>query len=151
MPRSVETRILAPPKTEQFIPCCAIKGLINTFDVHMLKHINNISIWWHAVGTTAVVIEILNAAPTHQSRRFVFSTFIDGTGVDGVGWSVRASPAYVVVIGILMAQYTLTGQFLEKLLFLTLTIIYLIGFDASAHVCIELLNSCFCLVTLLRR
>lgn len=81
----------------------------------MLKHINNISIWWHAIGTTAVVIAVLSAAPTHQSRHFVFSTFIDGTGVDGVGWSVRASPAYVAVIGILTAQYTLTGQFLEFL------------------------------------
>lgn len=63
-----------------------------------------------------MVIAILAAAPTHQSARFVFQTFIDGTGVDGAGWSDRASPAYVVVIGILMAQYTLTG------------------FDASAHV-----------------
>jgi hypothetical protein len=76
----------------------------------MLRYINNISIWWHAIGTTAVVIAILSAAPTHQSAHFVFATFIDGTGVDGVGWSVRASPAYVVVIGILIAQYTLTGE-----------------------------------------
>ena len=29
--------------------------------------------------------------------------------MDGVGWSERASSAYVAVIGILMAQYTLTG------------------------------------------
>ena len=86
-----------------------LKGLINTFGVHLLKYINNISVWWHAVGTTALTIAILAAAPTHQSRHFVFSTFIDGTGLNGVGWSERASPAYVVIIGILMAQYTLTG------------------------------------------
>lgn len=72
------------------------------------------------VGTVALVIAVLVKAPTHQSGKFVFSTFIDGTGVDGVGWSERASPAYVAVIGILMAQYTLTG------------------FDASAHV-----SACF--------
>ena len=82
------------------------QGLINTFGVHLLKYINNISVWWHAVGTTSVVIAILAAAPKHQSGEFVFKTFIDGTG----GWSERASPAYVAVIGILMAQYTLTGQ-----------------------------------------
>ena len=96
-------------------------GLINTFGVHLLKYINNISIWWHAVGTTAVVIACLAAAPTHQSAEFVFTQFIDGTGIeqaDGtlIGWATRASKAYVAVIGILMAQYTLTG------------------FDASAHV-----------------
>jgi len=31
------------------------------------------------------------------------------TSVEGNGWSQRASPAYVAVIGILMAQYTLFG------------------------------------------
>lgn len=84
--------------------------MINTFGVRILKYLNNVSVWWHALGTTSLVIAILAAAPKHQSGKFVFRTFIDGTGVDGgVGWSVRASPAYVAVIGILMAQYTLTG------------------------------------------
>ncbi|KAI0084518.1 APC amino acid permease [Irpex rosettiformis] len=99
------------------------QGLINTFGVHLLRHLNNISVWWHAVGTTALVIAILAKAPTHQSGKFVFRTFIDGTGVGGEGWSVRASPAYVVVVGILMAQYTLTG------------------FDASAHMTEETHNA----------
>ena len=74
-------------------------GLINTFGVHLLRYLNNISVWWHAVGTTALVIAILAKAPTHQTGKFVFQTFVDGTGVDGPGWSVRASPAYVVVVG----------------------------------------------------
>ncbi|CAL1702473.1 unnamed protein product [Somion occarium] len=99
------------------------QGLINTFGVHLLRYLNNISVWWHAVGTTALVIAILAAAPSHQSAKFVFQTFIDNTGADGVGWSQRASPAYVVVIGILMAQYTLTG------------------FDASAHMTEETHNA----------
>lgn len=72
------------------------------------------------VGTTSIVIAVLIKAPTHQSAKFVFATFIDGTGVDdAVGWSQRASPAYVAIIGILLAQYTLTG------------------YDASAHVSIQ--------------
>ncbi|KZO93984.1 APC amino acid permease [Calocera viscosa TUFC12733] len=89
------------------------QGLINTFGVHILRILNNVSIVWHAVGTTAVIIAVLAAAPTHQSGTFVFRTFIDATG--SPGWSERASPAYVVCIGVLLAQYTLTG------------------FDASAH------------------
>ena len=89
-------------------------GLINTFGVHLLKYLNNVSIWWHAIGTFAVVISILAAAPKLQSGSFVFTQFLDGTG--DPGWSVRSSKGYVVMIGILMAQYTLTG------------------FDASAHV-----------------
>ena len=77
--------------------------------MHILKYLNNVSVWWHALGTTSLVIAILAAAPKHQSAKFVFQTFIDGTGVNGIGWSQRASSAYVAVIGILMAQYTLTG------------------------------------------
>ena len=86
------------------------QGLINTFGVRLLKYINNVSIYWHAIGTTAVIIAVLAAAPSHQSAKFVFQTFIDRTGVDGAGWSQRASAAYVVVIGILMPQYSITGQ-----------------------------------------
>jgi len=99
------------------------QGMINTFGVHILKYLNNVSVWWHAFGTKSLVIAILAAAPKHQSSKFVFRTFVDGTGVDGVGWSERASPAYVAVIGILMAQYTLTG------------------FDASAHMTEETHNA----------
>ena len=78
--------------------------------MHLLRHLNNISIWWHAVGTFAIIISVLAAAPTHQSAHFVFQQFIDETGVNGPGWSIRASPAYVVVIGILVAQYSLLGM-----------------------------------------
>ncbi|KAK7039349.1 APC amino acid permease [Favolaschia claudopus] len=74
----------------------AAQGTINTFGVHILHYLNNISVWWHAIGM----------APTHQSGTFVFKTFLDGTG----GWGDRASHVYVAVIGILMAQYTLTGM-----------------------------------------
>ncbi|THH10914.1 hypothetical protein EW145_g982 [Phellinidium pouzarii] len=102
--------------------------LINTFGVHLLKYINNVSVWWHAVGTTALTIAILSAAPKHQSAKYVFTQFIDGTGIvqaDGsaVGWAQRASAGYVVIIGILMAQYTLTG------------------FDGSAHMTEETHNA----------
>ncbi|KAG1765043.1 amino acid/polyamine transporter I [Suillus placidus] len=100
------------------------QGLINTFGVYLLKHLNNISVWWHAVGTTSLVIAILARAPSHQSAGFVFRTFIDNTGISSSeGWGARASHAYVCVIGILMAQYTLTG------------------FDASAHMTEETHNA----------
>ncbi|KAF8879599.1 hypothetical protein BD779DRAFT_1612886 [Infundibulicybe gibba] len=84
-------------------------GLTNTFGVHLLHYLNNISVWWHAVGTVSLVIAILAKAPSHQSASFVFTKFIDNTGVGGEGWGDRASHVYVVVIGVLMAQYTLTG------------------------------------------
>ncbi|KAF9467523.1 APC amino acid permease [Collybia nuda] len=99
------------------------QGLTNTFGVRLLHYLNNISVWWHAVGTFSLVVAVLAKAPGHQSAKFVFQTFLDGTGPPGDGWSDRASVPYVVVIGILMAQYTLTG------------------FDASAHMTEETHNA----------
>ncbi|KAF7290835.1 Amino-acid permease BAT1 [Mycena indigotica] len=97
------------------------QGTINTFGVNILGHLNNISVWWHAIGTFSLVVAILAKAPHHQSAEFVFKTFLDGTG--DPGWGSRASHAYVVVIGILMSQYTITG------------------FDASAHMTEETKNA----------
>ena len=85
-------------------------GVINTFGVHILKYLNNTSIVLHSLGIMALCIAVLVKAPTHQPGSFVFGTFNDGTGVDGDGWSIRASPAYVAVCGALLSQYTLTGQ-----------------------------------------
>jgi hypothetical protein len=60
-----------------------------------------------------MVIATLVTAPKRQTARFVFTTFVDATGLDGAeGWGDRASHAYIVVIGILVAQYTLIGQLL---------------------------------------
>ena len=98
-------------------------ALINSFGVHVLRYLNNSSIILHSVGISCFGIAVLAKAPTHQSAKFVFSTFYDGTGVDGVGWSIRASPAYVAACGVLMSQYTITG------------------FDASAHLSEETQNA----------
>ncbi|KAF2670823.1 amino acid transporter [Microthyrium microscopicum] len=91
-------------------------GLVNTFGVHILRYLNNSSIILHSLGVGSLAIAVVAKAPTHMSAKQVFATFNDGTGVDGApGWSERASPAYVAICGILVAQYTITG------------------FDASAH------------------
>ncbi|KAI6011048.1 amino acid permease-domain-containing protein [Pisolithus microcarpus] len=82
------TSFVPTPKTTIGIYAAVLisQGLINTFGVHLLKYLNNASIWWHSLGTTSV----------HQSANFVFRTFIDGTGVNGnEGWGTRASHAYV--------------------------------------------------------
>ncbi|KAL9033718.1 MAG: hypothetical protein Q9180_005798 [Flavoplaca navasiana] len=98
-------------------------GVINSFGVRTLRYLNNTSIILHSVGISCFCIAVLAKAPTHQSAKFVFSTFNDATGGDGIGWSVRASPAYVAAIGVLMSQYTITG------------------FDASAHLSEETRNA----------
>ena len=83
-------------------------GTLNSFGVKLLRYLNNTSVVLHSVGITCFAIAVLSKAPTHQSAKFVFASFYDGTG--DPGWSVRASPAYVAVCGILMSQYTITGE-----------------------------------------
>ena len=97
---------------------------MNTFGVHILRHLNHSSIVLHSIGVSCFAIAILAKAPTHQSAKFVFATFYDGTGIaTSPGWSIRASPAYVAACGVLMSQYTITG------------------FDASAHLSEETRNA----------
>lgn len=97
---------------------------VNCFGVSLLRYLNNLSVILHSVGVSCFAIAILAKAPIHQSAKAVFATFYDGTGLTpSPGWSMRASPAYVAVCGILMAQYTITG------------------FDASAHLSEETHNA----------
>ncbi|KAF3923182.1 hypothetical protein ABW20_dc0109256 [Dactylellina cionopaga] len=83
-------------------------AVINSFGVKLLKYLNNTSIILHSVGISCIAIAVLAKAPKLQSAKFVFATFNDSTG--DPGWSHIASPAYVAIIGILLAQYTITGQ-----------------------------------------
>ena len=93
---------------------------LNLFSVRTLRYMIYTSICLHSVGVIALAIGVLAKAKSHQSAHFVFSTFYDGTGQDGAdGWSLRASPAYLAAVGVLMSQYTI------------------LGYDASAHLCEE--------------
>ncbi|KAL8899384.1 MAG: hypothetical protein Q9207_006229 [Kuettlingeria erythrocarpa] len=93
---------------------------VNMMSIRKLRSMIYTSVALNTIGMLCMVIAILAKAKTHQPASFVFGKFFDGTGVDGnPGWSVRASPAYVAVTGILMSQFTI------------------LGFDASAHLCEE--------------
>ncbi|KAK9370527.1 amino acid/polyamine transporter I [Lipomyces kononenkoae] len=96
-------------------------GLVNTFCVNVLKYLNYTSIVLHSLGVGSLAIAVVAKAPTHLTAAEVFQHFYDGTG--DPGWSVRASPAYVAICGILLSQYTITG------------------FDASAHLSEETHNA----------
>jgi amino acid permease (GABA permease) len=84
-----------------------LHGAVNQFGVRVVAKLNDISVWWHVIGV-AVIVGVLAFVPDqHQSASFVFTEFVNNTG-----WQ---SSLYVALIGLLLAQYTLTG------------------FDASAH------------------
>ena len=80
-------------------------GIVNSFGVHILRYLNNTSIVLHSLGVFSYAVAVVAKAPHHQSAHDVFAKFYDGTG--DPGWSVRASPAYVACIGILVSISTL--------------------------------------------
>src|SRR3954449_1541439 len=84
-----------------------VHGLLNTFGVKLVALLNDISVWWHILGVLVIVGVLAFVPDQHQSASFVFGHFVNNTG-----WG---STFYVVLLGLLLAQYTFTG------------------FDASAH------------------
>jgi amino acid permease (GABA permease) len=84
-----------------------LHGLLNTFGVRLVALLNDISVWWHVIGVLVIVGALVFLPDNHQSASFVFGEFVNNTG-----WT---SGFYVALLGLLLAQYTLTG------------------YDASAH------------------
>ncbi|KAG1092291.1 hypothetical protein G6F42_019237 [Rhizopus arrhizus] len=97
------------------IAMCVTHGIANSLGPKVMTGINSFSTWWQVIAPAVIMITIVAKAPTHQSAKFVFTDFNNNSG-----W---ASPAYVAVVGLLQAQFTLTG------------------FDSSAHMSEETKNA----------
>ncbi|TVT53718.1 amino acid permease [Amycolatopsis rhizosphaerae] len=93
----------------------AVHGLLNTFGVRLVAVLNGVSVWWHLLGVLVIVGVLVFVPAKHQSASFVFGHFVNNTG-----WG---STPYVFALGLLVAQYTLTG------------------YDASAHMTEETKNA----------
>jgi amino acid permease (GABA permease) len=84
-----------------------LHGLLNQFGIRLVALLNDISVWWHILGVL-IIVGVLAIKPAHhQSASFVFKGIVNDTG-----WH---STFYVLLLGLLLAQYTFTG------------------YDASAH------------------
>jgi amino acid permease (GABA permease) len=93
----------------------AVHGLLNTFGVGIVSFLSDVSVWWHILGVLIIVGTLTFIPSHHSSASFVFGHFVNQTGFK--------SSLYVVLIGLLMAQYTFTG------------------YDASAHMSEETHNA----------
>ena len=80
----------------------------------VLDLLNTVSAWWHMAGVVIIVLILIAIPDQHQSVSFVFTETINASGFSGSNFG---NPIFWFVfgIGLLMAQYTITG------------------FDASAH------------------
>jgi amino acid transporter len=88
-----------------------LHALINIFSSPLVALFNNVSVFWHVVGVTAVVLILVLVPAHHQDVRFVFGHTINRSGFGhGMFWF------YVLPLGFLLTMYTQTG------------------YDASAHI-----------------
>jgi amino acid permease (GABA permease) len=92
-----------------------LHGLLNQFGIRLVSLLNDISVWWHITGVLLIVALLIFVPSHHQSAKFVFTSTFNGTG-----WH---SLFYVLLLGLLLAQYTFTG------------------YDASAHMTEETHNA----------
>jgi len=90
-----------------FAAILVLHGALNQFGVRLIAVLNNVSVWWHVLGVLIIVGVLAFAPAHHQSASWVFGHFANNTG-----WG---SKFYVLLLGLLLAQYTFTG------------------YDASAH------------------
>jgi amino acid permease (GABA permease) len=90
-----------------FAAILLLHGVVNQFGVRLVAMLNNVSVWWHIIGVLIIVSVLAFVPAHHQSASWVFGHFVNNTG-----WGAKF---YVLLLGLLLAQYTFTG------------------YDASAH------------------
>jgi amino acid transporter len=89
--------------------------MVNIFSSHLLAILNNISVWWHVAGASAVVLILLIAPNHHASVSSVFTHTVNNTGFFGGHSSGFGFILGVLPLSVILTQYTITG------------------YDASAH------------------
>lgn len=98
-----------------FVIILAVAALLNIFSGHLLAVVNNISVWWHVAGVTAVVLILAIVPKTHMAIGEVFGGKVNNSGYADAATNGSTFWFLVLPLGFLLTQYTITG------------------FDASAH------------------
>src|SRR5689334_22738374 len=91
-----------------FVIVLIIAAVLNIFSGHLMAIMNNISVWWHVAGATAIVAILLIVPDTHQDFGYVFAHRISAGGY-GHGTSSSFFFFVVIPMGFLLTQYTITG------------------------------------------
>ncbi len=103
-----------------FLVILVLTAALNIYGNHILAFLNNVSVWWHVFGALIVILILVFLPEKHMSLSDVFTMRVNNSGglaggeTGGVGYWF-----YVLPLGFLLTQYTITG------------------FDASAHLAEE--------------
>jgi amino acid transporter len=82
----------------------AFHALVNIAGSHLVARINGISVWWHVLGVAVILAVLIVIPDKHASADFVFTQRFNNSGFsDSMFWY------YVLPLGFLLTQYTITG------------------------------------------
>ena len=98
-----------------FLVVLVLAAVLNIFSSHLMAVMNNVSVWWHVVGASAIVLILIFVPDQHQSFSYVFAERFNNSGFSDGSTSTFGFWFAIVPFGFLLTQYTITG------------------FDASAH------------------
>src|SRR3954462_9919697 len=87
-----------------FVVILAFHALVNIAGSHLVARINGISVWWHVLGVAVILAVLIIVPDKHASADFVFTQRFNNSGFsNGMFWY------YVLPLGFLLTQYTITG------------------------------------------
>ena len=87
-----------------FVLVLALHAVINIAGSHLVARFNSISVWWHVAGVAVILIVLIVVPDQHASADFVFTERLNNSGFsNGMYWF------YVLPLGFLLTQYTITG------------------------------------------
>ncbi len=92
-----------------FLGVLAVASVLNIFSSHLMAIVNNISVWWHVVGASVIVLILIFVPDQHQSFSYVFTERFNNSGYSDGSTSSLAFWFAVVPFGFLLVQYTITG------------------------------------------
>jgi amino acid transporter len=92
-----------------FLVVLVIASGLNIARGHLMAIMNNVSVWWHVVGATAIVLILIFVPDQHQSFNYVFTERFNNSGYDNGSTSGFAFFFAIIPFGFLLTQYTITG------------------------------------------
>src|SRR4029077_18528659 len=63
-----------------FVIVLALISILNIFSGHLMAIMNNVSVWWHVVGASAIVLVLILVPEQHQSFNYVFTDRFNNSG-----------------------------------------------------------------------
>jgi amino acid transporter len=92
-----------------FVIVLALASVLNIFSSHLMAIMNNVSVWWHVVGASAIVVILWLVPDQHQSFSYVFTERFNNSGFSDGSTSSLFFFFAVIPFGFLLTQYTITG------------------------------------------